>query len=303
MTSIITQILANYHDNYGVKTNLHRILTHGALSGTGKIVILPVDQGFEHGPVRSFAKNPDAYDPAYHYKLAIKAKLSAFAAPIGLLEANIDQYYGQIPLILKLNNSHSMSNNLIADQAITASVKDAVRLGCCAVGFTIYPGSEAASSMFEEAREIISEAKSYGLPTVMWSYPRGGSLIKEYESAVDICAYAAHIAALLGAHIIKVKLPNNKVQNIETTELYKSQNVKIADLHERIVHVKQSAFNGKRMIIFSGGTTKSEDELLNEIRAIKIGGGNGSIIGRNAFQRSYNESISLLQKITDIYAN
>jgi class I fructose-bisphosphate aldolase len=206
----ISAILSHYEsDNPGVKANLYRIMMHGNLAGTGKLLILPVDQGFEHGPDKSFAKNEESYDPLYHYKLAIDAGLSAYAAPLGMLEAGASEFAGQVPTILKLNSSNSLyGKSLAPDQAITSSVDDALRLGCSAVGMTIYPGSDKSLEMMEEAAEIIKEAKSKGLPTVIWSYPRGGNLSKEDETALDVCSYASHMAALLGAHIIKVKVPS-----------------------------------------------------------------------------------------------
>src|SRR5271155_284386 len=138
----VKTILSHYEsDNPGTKANLARILMHGRLGGTGKVVILPVDQGFEHGPARSFAANPPAYDPHYHFQLAIDAGLSAYAAPLGMIEAGADTFAGQIPTILKLNSANSLSRlKEDADQAVTGSVGDALRLGCSAIGFTIYPG-------------------------------------------------------------------------------------------------------------------------------------------------------------------
>ena len=202
----VKKILDNYEsDCPGTKGNLARILMHGKLGGSGKMVILPVDQGFEHGPDRSFAPNPDAFDPHYHYQLAIDAGLNAYAAPLGPLEAGADTFAGAIPTILKLNSANSLSTN--KDQAVTASVNDALRLGCAAIGFTIYPGSEDQYEMMEEIRELAEEAKSVGLAVVMWSYPRGGKLDKAGETAMDVCCYAAHMAALLGAHIIKGRRP------------------------------------------------------------------------------------------------
>ena len=209
ITRTVKKILDNYEsDCPGTKANLARILMHGRLGGSGKMVILPVDQGFEHGPDRSFAPNPDAYDPHYHYQLAIDAGLNAYAAPLGPLEAGADTFAGAIPTILKLNSANSLSTN--KDQAVTASVNDALRLGCSAIGFTIYPGSEDQYEMMEEIRDLAEEAKSVGLAVVMWSYPRGGKLDKAGETALDVCAYAAHMAALLGAHIIKVKPPTQR---------------------------------------------------------------------------------------------
>ena len=203
VTQRVKKLLANYEsDCPGTKANLARILMHGRLAGTGKLVILPVDQGFEHGPARSFAKNAAGYDPHYHFQLAIDAGLSAYAAPLGSLEAGADTFAGAIPTILKCNSSNSHATS--KDQAVYGGVDDALRLGCSAVGFTIYPGADDQFEMMEEFRELAAEAKSVGLAVVLWSYPRGGNLSKEGESAIDVTAYAAHLAALLGAHIIKV---------------------------------------------------------------------------------------------------
>ena len=302
-TKNIKRILSYYEsDNPGVKTNLARILMSGKLGGTGKLVILPVDQGFEHGPARSFAKNTPAYDPHYHFKLAIDAGLSAFAAPLGMLEAGADTFAGQIPLIMKVNSSNSLSNEKIApSQALTGSVSEAIRLGCSAVGFTIYPGSEMALEMISEIQEIAVEAKEAGLAVVVWSYPRGGNISKEGETAIDIVSYAAHMAALVGAHIIKVKPPTSHIEQDEAKKVYLSENIPIASLNQRIKHVVQSCFNGKRLVVFSGGSSKDKESIINEIRELYIGGASGSIIGRNSFQRPFNEALDLLKLIINIY--
>ena len=302
-TRNIKKILSYYEsDNPGVKANLARILMAGKLGGTGKLVILPVDQGFEHGPARSFAKNSPAYDPHYHFKLAIDAGLSAFAAPLGMLEAGADTFAGQIPLIMKVNSSNSLSNEKTApSQALTGSVSEAIRLGCSAVGFTIYPGSEMALDMISDIQEIAVEAKDAGLAVVVWSYPRGGNISKEGETAIDIVSYAAHMAALVGAHIIKVKPPTSYIEQDEAKKVYLSENIPISLLNERIKHVVQSCFNGKRLVVFSGGSSKDKESLLEEIKELYLGGASGSIIGRNSFQRPYTEAIALLNQIIDIY--
>ena len=303
MTNNVKKILGNYEsDNPGVKANLARILMSGKLGGTGKLVILPVDQGFEHGPARSFAKNEIAYDPHYHFKLAINAGLSAFAAPLGMLEAGASTFAGQIPLIMKLNSSNSLSREKDApSQAISGSVSEAVRLGCSAVGFTIYPGSDDALNMISEIQEIALEAKDSGLAVVVWSYPRGGNISKDGETAIDIVSYAAHMAALVGAHIIKVKPPTSHIELEEAKKVYESENIPIEKLSDRIRHVVQSCFQGRRLVVFSGGTAKDEDSLLKEIKDLYLGGASGSIIGRNSFQRKYDDALSLLNKITTIY--
>jgi class I fructose-bisphosphate aldolase len=276
----------------------------GKLGGTGKLVMLPVDQGFEHGPARSFAPNPDGYDPDYHFQLAIDAGCNAYAAPLGFIEAGAAKFAGQIPLILKLNNSDSLSKLGGAPcSAVTASVKDAVRLGCAAIGYTIYPGSDARNAQLEALRELAQEAKANGLAVVVWSYPRGAGVSKEGETAVDISAYAAQIAAQMGAHIIKVKPPKDLLEHPEAKKVYEKHAIPTKTLPERVRHVVQSAFNGKRIVIFSGGEAKGTDEVLAEIRGIKEGGGFGSIMGRNAFQRPRAEALRLLDEVMKIYAS
>ena len=303
ITKYVKKILSQYEsDNPGVKTNLARILMSGKLGGTGKLVILPVDQGFEHGPARSFAKNIEAYDPHYHFQLAIDAGLSAFAAPMGMLEAGADTFAGQIPLIMKTNSSNSLSREQDApNQAITGSVREAIRLGCSAVGFTIYPGSDDALDMISDVQEMATEAKDAGLAVVIWSYPRGGDISKEGETAIDIVAYAAHMAALIGAHIIKVKPPTSHIELTEAKKVYSSEKIPIDSLTARIEHIVQSCFKGKRLVVFSGGASKDKDGLINEIKDLYKGGASGSIIGRNSFQRPHGEALDLLNEITDIY--
>ena len=302
ITERVKQILSWYSgENAGVLTNLARLLGTGTLGGTGKLVILPVDQGFEHGPARSFAPNPPAYDPDYHLQLAIDAGCNAYAAPLGFLEAAAARFAGQIPLILKVNNSDSLSK-MEPCSAVTASVKDAVRLGASAIGYTIYPGSSARNTMYQDLRELILEGKEHGLPTVVWSYPRGAGLAKEGEQAIDITAYAAQIACQLGAHIVKVKPPKDVIYQDEAKKVFEKYNIPTKTLTDRIRHVVQSCFNGKRVVIFSGGEAKETASLLSEIKEIAAGGAFGSIMGRNAFQRPHDEAVKLLNDVMKVFA-
>ena len=302
-TERVRQILSWYgSDNPGTLTNLARMLNHGRLGGTGRMVILPVDQGFEHGPARSFSPNPLGYDPDYHFELAIESGCSAYAAPLGFLEAGAAKFAGQIPMILKLNNSDTLAKFDDPISAVTASVNDALRLGCCALGFTIYPGSNDRKMMYEEIREIIEEGKSVGLPSVLWSYPRGSSLSKDGETAIDVSGYAAQIAAQLGAHIIKVKPPKDKLEQKEAASVFEKYQIPTKTLTDRVRHVVQSAFNGKRIVIFSGGESKSVEDIYDDCRQIKAGGGFGSIIGRNTFQRPKPDALKMLDEIMKIYA-
>lgn len=302
LTDRVRQILSHYSsESPGTLTQLVRLLTTGKLAGTGKLVILPVDQGFEHGPARSFAPNPAAYDPDYHFQLAVDAGCNAYAAPLGFLEAGAAKFAGQIPLILKLNNSDTLAKMEQPISAVTGSVDDALRLGCVAIGFTIYPGSGARNRMYEDLRELALEAKKKGLAVVVWSYPRGDGISKEGEQAIDVVAYGAQIAAQLGAHVIKVKPPKEMVEQPEAKKVFEKYKIPIATMADRVRHVVESSFAGKRILIFSGGESKSTDELLAEVKGIAEGGGFGSIMGRNTFQRPRAEALKLLGDVMEIY--
>jgi class I fructose-bisphosphate aldolase len=301
-TSRVREILGWYpSDNPGTLANLYRLLMHGRLAGTGKLVILPVDQGFEHGPARSFAKNPAGYDPRYHFELALAAGCNAYAAPLGFLEAGASKYAGRIPLILKLNNSDVLFKDKDPCSAITGSVQEALRLGCAAIGFTIYPGSSLRNTMYQQIREMTEEAKRAGLAVVIWSYPRGAGLSKAGETAIDVVAYAAQIACQLGAHVVKVKPPTEHLEQEDAKKVYLEQKIPIGTLADRVRHVVQSSFGGRRIVIFSGGEAKATDDILKEIQGIAQGGGFGSIVGRNSFQRPQADAVRLLNQIQDIY--
>src|SRR5574338_373033 len=259
----VQEILSWYgSDNAGTKTNIARLLRAGKLAGTGKLVILPVDQGFEHGPARSFAANPPGYNPHYHFQLAIEAGCNAYAAPLGFLEAGASEFAGQIPLILKLNNHDVLHDDKDPLPSVTGSVQDAHRLGCSAVGFTIYPGSAHCNAMYEQLRAIAEEAKAGGLAVVVWSYPRGAGLSKEGETALDVVAYAAQIACQLGAHVVKVKPPTAHLEQGAAKKVYEKEKIPAGTLAERVRHVVQSAFAGRRIVIFSGGESKDTASIL-----------------------------------------
>ncbi len=303
MTSRVREILSWYSsDNPGVLTNLSRMLNHGKLAGTGKLVILPVDQGFEHGPIRTFGKNPEGYDPDYHFELAIESGCSAYAAPLGFLEAGAAKYAGEIPLILKMNNSDVLFEaGGSPHSAVTSYIDEALRLGCVGIGFTIYPGSSERKGMYEELSNAARLAKEAGLVVVVWSYARGENLSKEGETAIDVISYAAQIAAQLGAHIIKVKPPTAHIEQAENKKVIESEKIPVSTLADRIKLVVKSCFNGKRVVIFSGGATKSTDDLLSEVKGLAEGGAFGSIMGRNAFQRPKEEALKLLSDVMDIH--
>lgn len=290
------------------KKNLLAIINHGRIGGSGKFVILPVDQGFEHGPGRSFETNPIGYDPCYHVHLAVMSGCNAYAAPLGALELASDKIEEhELPTILKVNsNDLMMPDSEDPFPAITSWVDDAARLRCAAVGFTIYPGSAYSREMYQQVRELVKDARKAGLVVVIWAYPRGSGLpFKEAETALDVICYGVHIACQLGAHIVKAKPVGKMIYGIPDNEKRKIYdiygNADLSTLAKRTAKVVQAAFNGKRILINSGGDKKSEEEILAEVRELKAGGSFGSIIGRNAFQRPFDNAITLLRDVQDIW--
>lgn len=303
-TPRVKEILSWYAgENPGVLSNLARMMNTGRLAGTGRFVILPVDQGFEHGPARSFAPNAPGYDPRYHFQLALDAGCNAYAAPLGFLEAGAAEFAGEIPLILKLNNHDSLApDGSDPTPSVTGSVEDALRLGCSAIGYTIYPGSAQFQGMYEVLADLTREAKSVGLAVVVWSYPRGSGLSKQGETGIDVTAYAAQIAAQLGANIIKVKPPTDFIEQADAKKVYEKEKIPVSTLAERIAHVVDSAFAGRRIVIFSGGAKGADEKIFDECKGIRDGGGFGSIIGRNSFQRPKKEALEFLGKVMEIYS-
>ncbi len=302
MSRRVDEILSWYEgDDAQTLTNLRRILEQGRTGGTGKLVVLPVDQGFEHGPTRSFAANPAGYDPRYHAQLALDAGCSAHALPLGAAQLVAPGFASELPLILKCNSSDSLYTGADPEPAVTASVEDAVRLGCAAVGFTIYPGSAFRNRMYENLRALATDASYAGLPVVVWSYPRGSGVSQQGRTAVDVVAYAAHLACQLGAHIVKVKPPTEMVENAAAGKALEKAGVPLGTLADRVRHVVQSAFDGHRIVIFSGGAAKETAAVLEENRQTALGGGFGTIMGRNSFQRPHDEAVTLLHDVMDIH--
>jgi fructose-bisphosphate aldolase, class I len=299
----VQEILSYYpSDSAGTKANLRRLFAQGRLAGTGRLVILPVDQGFEHGPHRSFAVNPPAYDPEYHPRFALAAGMSGYAAPLGFLEAIAGNYSGHLPLILKLNNHDLLYDEGDPLPAVTGSVEAAMRLGCVAIGYTIYPGSAHCNEMYEKLQFLAEEAKSAGLAVVVWSYPRGSGIPdSKGETALDVVAYAAQLACQMGAHVVKVKLPSEFLFQDKAKKIYEELEIPRSTTADRVRHILQAAFDGKRIVIFSGGSKTSEDAFYDDIRGIRDGGGYGSIIGRNTFQRPWDESQEFIGTVIDIY--
>ncbi|KRE52519.1 class I fructose-bisphosphate aldolase [Phycicoccus sp. Soil748] len=302
MTRRVEEILSWYPaSSHRTLANLRRILEQGRTGGSGKLVVLPVDQGVEHGPARSFAANPAGYDPRYHARLALDAGCSAHALPLGAAELVAPTYATELPLILKCNGSDSLYTGADPEPAVVATVEDALRLECAAVGFTIYPGSAARNHMYEDLRRLARDAAEAGLPLVVWSYPRGSGVSTEGRTAVDVVAYAAHLACQLGAHVVKVKPPTHLIENDAARAALEKAGVPLETLADRVRHVVQSAFDGHRIVIFSGGAAKETAAVLEENRQTALGGGFGTIMGRNSFQRPHQEAIQLLHNVMDIH--
>ena len=256
----------------------------GKLGGTGRMVILPVDQGFEHGPARSFAPNPAAYDPRYHFELAIEAGLNAYAAPLGMIEAGAATYAGAIPTILKVNSSNSLSTT--KDQAVTGTVDDALRLGCSAIGFTIYPGlripvrddgGAARAGRGGEGRR----PRRGGLELPARPDARQGR--RDRARHLRLCR--AHGGADRRAHHQGEAADRGDQPGCGEEDLREVPGPRSTTRRRASRHVVQACFGGRRLVVFSGGEAKGDRGIMEEVRAIHAGGGNGSIIGRNAFQR------------------
>ncbi|QIM22991.1 class I fructose-bisphosphate aldolase [Phycicoccus sp. HDW14] len=302
MSRAVDEILSWYPaDQPATLRRLRRILEQGRTGGSGRLVVLPVDQGVEHGPGRSFAVNPAGYDPRYHARLALDAGCSAHALPLGAARVVAPAYAQDLPLILKCNGADGLFVGGDPQPAVVAGVEEALALGCAAVGFTIYPGSARRNAMYEQLRALARDADAAGLPLVVWSYPRGSGVSQEGRTAVDVVAYAAHLACQLGAHIVKVKPPSPFLESDAARTALTGAGVPLDTLADRVRHVVQSAFDGRRIVIFSGGAAKGTAEVLEENRQTAAGGGFGTIMGRNSFQRPHGQAVRLLRQVMDIH--
>jgi class I fructose-bisphosphate aldolase len=302
MTPRVREILSWYGaDNPGVLTNMARVLNHGRLAGTGKLVIYLWTRDLSMVRPEVLQKTPMDMILAIMLNWPLNQDAMLTRPPLGFIEAVARDFAGDIPLILKVNNSDTLFSPEGPCSAVTSSVDDALRLGCVGIGFTIYPGSSLRKQMYEEIQQAAQKAKEAGLLVVIWSYARGEQLSKEGETAIDVISYAAQIAAQLGAHFIKVKPPTAHIEQEEARKVYESEGIPVAKLSDRAKHVVESCFNGKRVVIFSGGAAKGTEEVLNEVKELAQGGAFGSIMGRNAFQRPKKEAIELLHSVMDTY--
>lgn len=281
--------------NLGKRVRLHRLLyEHGPANGT--LLLLPIDQGLEHGPV-DFFDNPDSLDPEFQFRLALEGGFSGIALHYGLAEKYLRRYAGKVPLVLKINGKTTIPSDKHAFSPLTGSVEDAVRLGADAVGYTMYVGSPAQEADFLQFIEIRDEAERLGMPVIMWAYPRGeaveGKGGKESLYAVD---YAARVACELGADIVKLNMP--KLEHSKVAEQPAPYNEWKPTLQEAVSKVISSA--GRTLVIFAGGSKVGDEDLINKARMAMESGASGLIFGRNVWQRQYGDAMAITKRIREM---
>ncbi|MCI4367075.1 MAG: fructose-bisphosphate aldolase [Thermoplasmata archaeon] len=279
----------------GKRARLRRLL-YDYGPGGGTLLVLPIDQGLEHGPVDFFV-NPDAQDPEYQYRLARDGRFSAIALHIGLAEKYFHQYAGEVPLILKLNGKTTIPSDTAAFSALTGTVEDAVRLGADAVGYTIYVGSPAQDRDFEQFRTVRTEADRLGMPVIVWAYPRGDAVAKkggkEGLYAID---YAARVALELGADIVKLNYPVRSPKDSESPAPYNTLDLTAEAAFRKVV---MSA--GRALVLVSGGEKVGDEEMLGKVRQSMDAGATGIIFGRNLWQRPRDDALEITRKLHELF--
>ncbi len=278
----------------GKRTRLRRLLFEFG-PGKGTLMLLPIDQGIEHGP-RDFFPNPASKDPEYQFRLAAEAGYSAIACQIGLATKYYPDYAGQVPLILKVNGKTDVPPDDEALSTTNASVEDAVRLGADAVGYTLYVGSPRQDEDLRQLQEVREECDRYGMPLVIWAYPRG-SAIQEKGGRDSFYAidYAARMAMEMGADVVKLNMPKlNPDKDKDAPEPYNEMDV---DIDEAIRHCVASA--GRSLVVLSGGSKADDETVLGNTKSIMEAGGSGVIFGRNVWQREWNEALEIVEQIKE----
>jgi len=278
----------------GKKARLHRMMyTYGP--GNGKLLILPIDQGLEHGPI-DFFPNPPSANPEYQYELAIKGGYSAIALHYGLARKYFGKYAGKIPLVLKVNGKCNIPSGDEALSPLSATVEDAVRLGADAIGYTIYVGTPRQYEDLSQFQKIRAEADKYGMPIIVWAYPRGSAVDKKGgKNSFYAIEYAARVALEYGADVIKINLPE-----ITTASSPAPYNELTWSTAEMAAHAVKSA--GKALVIFSGGSKVNDEDLLNKVEICMNSGAVGLIYGRNMWQRPMDEALEATKKVKEIMA-
>lgn len=282
----------------GKRTRLHRMM-YDFGPGNGKLLILPIDQGLEHGPIDMFA-NPESIDPDFQFRLAVEGAFSAIALHIGLAEKYAGKYAGEIPIVLKLNGKTNIPSDDEALSPLTASVEDAVRIGADAVGYTLYVGSPNQVADFTQLRQVRQDATRFGLPLIVWSYPRGRAIeLKGGRDSLYAVDYAARVANELGADVVKLNVPaTDPNKKADQPSPYDSMEL---DYGERVRKVVESA--GKTMTIFSGGSKIGDEDVLKKAKICMENGARGLIFGRNIWQRDWEDALDMTSKIKKLMKN
>lgn len=283
------------HLSVGKKARLHRLMyQHGP--GNGTMLFLPIDQGLEHGPV-DFFENPAAADPDFQCRLAMDGNYSAIVFHIGLAEKYMKQYAGRVPLVVKLNGKTNVPSDDASFSPLTGTVEDAVRLGADAVGYTLYVGSPAQDRDIAQFCEVRRKAERYGMPVIMWAYPRGSAIkAKGGQDSPYAIEYAARVACEVGADVVKINYP--KVDFPTKTDQPKPYNTLDLTETESVHRAIQAA--GKTMVVFSGGSKLGTEDMLSKVRMGMEAGATGLIFGRNMWQRPMDEALDVSRRVTEI---
>ena len=278
----------------GKRARLHRLLYEFG-PGNGTLMLLPIDQGIEHGP-RDFFPNPASKDPDYQFRLAAEAGYSALACQIGMAEKYYPDYAGQVPLILKVNGKTDIPSSAQALSTCNASVEDAVRLGADAVGYTLYVGSPRQDEDLVQLRQVREDCDRFGMPLVIWSYPRGEAIDgKGGATSFYAIDYAARLAMEMGADVVKLNMPViNPEKDRDAQPPYNEMEVTADEAMRQCV---ESA--GRSLVVLSGGSKVDDATVLDHTRSIMEAGGSGVIFGRNVWQREWNDALEIIAKIKE----
>jgi class I fructose-bisphosphate aldolase len=278
----------------GKKARLYRLLYQFG-PGNGTLLFLPLDQGLEHGPV-DFFDNPFSLDTDYIFKLALEGRYSGVAIHIGLAEKYYPKYAGQIPLVLKVNGKTAIPSDAAALSPLTSSVKDAVRLGADAVGYTLYVGSPSQDQDIETLNEVRFDCERHGMPLIVWSYPRGEAIEKKGgRDSLYAVDYAARVAEEVGADVVKINLPTGTSK--DSPKPYPDLGMDELEMAKKVV---RSA--GKCLVLFSGGSKKSDEDLLHKVDICMQAGATGLIFGRNMWQRPWDDSLAISRRVHEVMA-
>jgi fructose-bisphosphate aldolase, class I len=278
----------------GKRARLHRLLYEFG-PGQGTLMLLPIDQGIEHGP-RDFFPNPASKDPEYQFRLAAEAGYSAIACQIGLATKYYPDYAGRVPLILKVNGKTDVPPSDDALSTCNASVEDAVRLGADAVGYTLYVGSPRQDDDLAQLREVRQDCDRFGMPLVIWAYPRGRDIEKKGgQTTFYAIDYAARLAMEMGADVVKLNMPKiDPEKDSQTPAPYNEMEVDQAEA------IRQSvASAGRALVVLSGGSKVDDEQVLHQTRLIMEAGGSGVIFGRNVWQRPWDDAVEIIEQIKD----